>query len=171
MILRRPAIRLLYFLKPLLFLKSGFPPPIDVERDALAGTCTHIGLVPHKRLPGGLPLFLFRNNAGPQMLVRAPLIATDEQVQKWRVSDTNGFMFLLIERTTRIVRQIRMLGVTPDYRLSLAEAWSSVKQPIDAAIIQQVSSMADQVVVDAADLWAYNPKTDLYERKRAHYAQ
>ncbi len=166
-----PVDSVALFIEAIPVFKIWYAPPLDFEHDALAGTCTHIGLVPHKRFPGGIPLFLFRHNAGGQMLVRAPLIATDEQVQRWCKDDSNGFMFLLIEHPTRIIRQIRTLGVTPDFRHALADAWSSVKHPTDTAIVQKVSSMADQAVVDAADLWAYNPDTDLFERKRAHHVQ
>ena len=116
-------------------------------------------------------MFLFQDERQRQLLVRAPLIANQEQVEKWADGDSNAFMFLLIERGPKIIRQIRTLGVTEDFREELANAWLSVQHPVDMRKVQEVlSSMDDQAVVSSAMLWAYNPKTDLYERKKSRSA-
>ncbi len=97
--------------------------------------------------------------------------ATQEQVERWANADSNGFMFLLIERGPKIIRQIRTLGVTEDFREELADAWLSVQHPVDMQKAQTIiAGMNDQAVINAAVLWAYNPKTDLYERKKSRSA-
>lgn len=118
-----------------------------------------------------MPLFLFQDEKRRHLLVRAPLVATQEDVERWADADSNGFMFLLIERGPKIIRQIRMLGVAEDFREELANAWLSVKHPVDMQKAQRIiAGMDDQTVVNAAALWAYNAKTDAYERKESRSA-
>ena len=114
---------------------------------------------------------MFQDEKGRQFLVRAPLVASQEQVERWANADSNGFMFLLIERGPKIIRQIRTLGVTEGFREELADAWLSVQHPIDMQEAQKIlAGMDDQSVVKAAARWAYNRTTDLYERKKSRSA-
>ncbi len=151
--------------------KMWYAAPVEVERSLPDSTCTHIGLVPPSVVPGGMPMFLFQDEKRRQLLVRAPLVASQEQVERWAHADSNGFMFLLIERGPKIIRQIRTLGVTEDLREELKDAWLSVQHPIDMQKAQKIlAGIDEQSVVKAAALWAYNPTTDLYERKKSRSA-
>jgi len=137
----------------------------------LDSTCTHIGLVPPSVVPGGMPMFVFQDEKSRQLLVRAPLVATKEQVERWANGDSNGFMFVLIERGPKIIRQIRTLGVAEDFRQELADAWLSMRHPVDMQNAQRIiGGMDEQAVVNAAALWAYNPRTDRYEQKKSRSA-
>jgi hypothetical protein len=159
------------FLEGIPTFKIWLAPPVDLERDLLDSTCTHIGLVPPIIIPGGMPVFLFEDKNHRQFIVRAHLTATQEQVESWVKTDSNGFIFVLIERGSRIIRQIRMLGVAQDFREELGKAWLSVSHPVDMRKAQAVlSSMDGQAVINAAALWAYNSETDLYELSNKHPA-
>ena len=153
------------FIEGIPIYKIWYAAPVDVECSCLEGTCTHIGLVPPSEFPGGMPAFLFRDTSGHSLLVRAPLTATQEQVQHWASADSNGFMFLLIERGSQIVRQIRIVGVAEDFRRELKNAWLSVQHPMDLEKVHGImAGMNDQIVMSTATMWAYNPNTDFYER-------
>ena len=166
-----PGDSLALFIEGIPIFKIWYAEPVQLERALLDSTCTHLGLVPPSFIPGGMPMFLFQDERQRQLLVRAPLIATQEQVEKWADGDSNAFMFLFIERGPKIIRQIRTLGVTEDFRDELANAWLSVQHPVDMRKVQGVlRSMDDQSVVSSATLWAYNPKTDLYERRKSRFA-
>ncbi len=166
-----PADSLALFIEGIPVFKIWYAAPVEVERSCLDGTCTHIGLVPPSIVPGGMPMFLFQDEKRRQLLVRAPLVATQEQVERWANGDSNGFMFVLIERGPQIIRQIRTLGVTEDFRDELSTTWLSVQHPVDMQKAQQIlAGMDDQAVVNSAALWAYNPETDLYESKKSRSA-
>jgi hypothetical protein len=140
--------------------------PVRVERACLAGKCTHIGLVPPPTFPGGLPLFKFRGAAGQSLLVRAPLAATQAQVEEWASADSDAFIFLLIERGPAIVRQIRTIGVPPEFRARLVEAWLSVKHPVNMQSCQSLlAALSDEEVMSAAILWGRNPVTGTFQQK------
>ena len=159
------------FIETTPIFKLWYSAPVEMERSLLDSTCTHISLVPPSVVLGGMPMFLFQDVKGRQLLVRAPLIATQEQVERWANADSNVFMFLLIERGPKIIRQMRALGVTEDFREKLADAWQSVQHPVDMQKAQAIiADMNDHAVINASVLWAYNPKTDLYERKKSRSA-
>ena len=149
-----------------LILWLCYSPPVDVEYACLEGICTHIGLVPSSKFPGGLPIFLFKDKGGQQLLLRAPLGAMQEQVQAWVAADSNTFMFILIERGSAIIRQIRTMDVPQDFRQYLAKAWMSIKHPVDMRRCNSIlAGMTDQDAVNSAVLWAYNPQIDNFEKK------
>jgi hypothetical protein len=162
----------LLFIEGIPIYKIWYAPPLEVERVALAGTCTHIGLLSPAEFPGGLPFFLFRATTGEQLLCRAPLLATQEQVERWASADSNGFLFVLIERGNQIIRQNTILGIPPDFRTTLAGAWLSVQHPIDMhSAGPLLGKMTDQGIINAAaSLWAFNPATQEFERKRPRAA-
>jgi|GEM_PF-5440780 len=154
------------FLEGVPIFKLWCAAPVRVERASLKGTCTHIGLVPPPTFPGGLPLFKFRGAAGQSLLVRAPLGATQQEVEEWASADSDAFIFLLIERGPAIVRQIRTLGVPPDFRARLAEAWLSVKHPVNMQSCQSLlAALSDEEVMSAAILWGRNPATGTFQQK------
>jgi hypothetical protein len=155
------------FMESIPIYKLWYAAPVDVERELLAGQCTHIGLLPPDRFPDGMPLFFFGGASSHSLLVRAPLIATQEQVEGWAVNDSNMFMFVLIERGTQVIQRLRMIGVAQTFRRALAKAWLSVKHPVDMQELQSIlTSMNDQSIIEAAALWTYNATTDQFEQQR-----
>jgi hypothetical protein len=53
------------FLEGIPTFKIWFAPPVDLERDLLDSTCTHIGLVPPIIIPGGGTLRSFKSGHRP----------------------------------------------------------------------------------------------------------
>jgi hypothetical protein len=94
--------------------------------------------------------FYFRMTSGGSSLC-APLIATQEQAERWANADSNGFMFLLIERDPKMIRQIRTPDITEDFGEELANASLSAQYPVDMQKVQRIiAGMDDQAVVNAA---------------------
>jgi hypothetical protein len=152
------------FIEAIPVFKIWYAPPVDFERDCLDSSCSHIGLLPPSLFPGGLPFFLFVNSERKTFMVRAPLAATQEQVNSWASADSNGFIFVLIERGTKIIRQIRTLGVPPNYRRALAKAWLSTTHPINMQKSQTLlANMTEPDIFKAAAVWAYDSEEDNFE--------
>jgi len=144
--------------------KIWFAPPLDFERECLAGRCSAIGFLPPQHVPGGVPFARFEHPARGSMFVRAPISVDQEVFEKWAASDTNGFMLVLIERGSQIVRQIRHIGIPDDYRRKLVKAWSDFTHPFDLdEAVNAMGKMSDQQIVDASDVWVYNADTDDFE--------
>ncbi|HEY1949580.1 MAG TPA: hypothetical protein VGG97_21400 [Bryobacteraceae bacterium] len=98
--------------------------------------------------------------------VQAPMCSVKWQVERWGDGDSNMFVFLLIERSSRIVRTITCLGVPLDFRRTLIALWSSgehardlePQRRLDRAII-----FRESMLNYAYALWTYNPHTDEFE--------
>jgi hypothetical protein len=151
------------FLEDVPIFKIWFGAPLGVKLACLKGVCTHIGLVPPTVFHGGLPVFRFESASGKTLFLRAPLLATQEQVKAWASADSNMFTFLLIERVPAIIRHIRMIGVPQDFRDRLADAWLWVNHPVDMQKCHQsLAEMSDQTLLANAQLWTYQPSTDTF---------
>jgi hypothetical protein len=151
------------FLEGVPIFKLWLAAPIKVELACLRGVCTHIGLVPPSIFQGGLPVFHFKSASGQTLFLRAPLGATQEQVKAWASADSNAFTFLLIERGPAVIRHIRTIGVPQDFRDRVAEAWLSVNHPLDVHKCHQLlARMNDQTLLNNAQLWTYQPRTDRF---------
>lgn len=78
--------------------------------------------------------------------------------------NSNIFFFVLIERGTQIIRQIRTIRIPDDYRRKLVRTWSTVTQPFDVDQAMNVlSKMTDKQILDEADVWVYNPETEEFD--------
>jgi hypothetical protein len=142
-------------------------PPVKVEHDCLKGPWTHFALLPTDQFPGGLPMFVFRNGKD-SLVVRAPVFATEEQVKTWASTDSNVVMFLLIERGSRVLRQIRTVGLPTELRQRLATEWRAVPHPVEPVRCQQlIASMNDEAALLAADVWEFKGETFRQIRRAA----
>jgi hypothetical protein len=64
------------------------------------------------------------------------------------------------------VRQVRTIGVPPDFRARLVEAWLSVKHPVNMQSCQALlAALSDEEVMSAAILWAPDPTTGKFQQK------
>jgi hypothetical protein len=164
---KRDAVGLLFEGIPI--YKIWLDPPLDVELSLLQGTCTHIGLTAPSKYFGTFPFFIFRNEQGVEFRVQAPMCSLKRQVQRWGDGDSNMFVFLLIERASRIVRSITCLGVPLDFRRTLIALWSSGEQARDlegSLRLERTIIFRESMLNHAYAVWTYNSDRDEFEHTK-----
>lgn len=136
--------------------------PIEWEVAALGGTWAACGLHLTRELLTAL--FVFQGQGG-QWLVAAPVIATEDDVRDWAAADSNAANFYLMEAGTGVVRQIRHVGLDPDFMAWMKGALRVVPHPGDPAhygrLLQQDGLKG---LWQGAKKWLWDPRRGAFQR-------
>lgn len=115
-----------------------------------------------------MPYFVFSNGKGLQFRVQAPMCSVGSEVERWGSGNSNIFIFLLIERGSRIVQSISAIGVPTDFRRRLVALWSSGTHLSDLdpnrrpELLKQILGQQNTESVDS--VWLYNSETEEFKR-------
>ncbi len=142
--------------------------PLETELSLLRDKCTYVGLSTPSPSLNIVPFFVFGNTRNAQLRVQAPMCSLRSEVERWASGDSNVFVFLLIERSSGIVKSISCVGVPKEFRRTLATLWSSGQHLLDLELDRRpgmLTSLLDRsLIVSARAIWTYNSDTEEFEQ-------